>query len=109
MSHKCASQQLNIAFITNPVFTLNLMQAYEWALEMSKYMSRVKAGDAQTPEQTVQVMKHLQQYLMAHPPIAEDHFTEMMQLARKLGNEKLMEQAKVNKTLRIYRNIHLIR
>jgi hypothetical protein len=91
------------ASLTNPVFSLNLMQAYEWALEMSKYMSRVKADDAQSPEQTVQVMKHLQQYLMAHPPIAEDHFTEMMQLARKLGNEKLMEQAKASKTLHICR------
>ncbi|XP_021923306.1 uncharacterized protein LOC110831512 isoform X4 [Zootermopsis nevadensis] len=72
-----------------------LDKAYEWALEMSKYMSRVKADDTQSPVQTLQVMKHLQQYLMAHPPIAEDHFTEMMQLARRLGNEKLMEQAKV--------------
>ena len=61
-----------------------------------KYMSRVKADDAQTPDQTLQVLKHLQQYLMAHPPIAEDHFTEMLSLARKLANDKLLEQAKVN-------------
>jgi hypothetical protein len=72
------------------------MQAYDWALETSKYMSRLKADDAQTPEQILKVQKHVQQYLMAHPPIAEDHFTEMMQLARKLSNEKLLEQAKAS-------------
>ncbi|PNF42652.1 hypothetical protein B7P43_G01279 [Cryptotermes secundus] len=72
-----------------------LDKAYEWALETSKYMSRVKADEAQTPEQTVQVLKRIQQYLMAHPPIADDHFTEMVQLARKLNNEKMVEQAKV--------------
>jgi hypothetical protein len=79
------------------------MQAYEWALETSKYMSRVKADEAQTPEQTVQVLKHIQQYLMAHPPLAEDHFTEMMQLARKLNNEKMLEQAKASRPLHICR------
>ena len=63
-----------------------------------KYMSRVKADDAQTPDQTLQVLKHLQQYLMAHPPIAEDHFTEMLALARKLANDKLLEQAKASET-----------
>lgn len=89
------------------MLTLDLLQAYEWALEMSKYMSRVKADDTQSPVQTLQVMKHLQQYLMAHPPIAEDHFTEMMQLARRLGNEKLMEQAKVSKPLLVKRRLSL--
>jgi hypothetical protein len=79
------------------------MQAYEWALETSKYMSRVKADEAQTPEQTVQVLKHIQQHLMAHPPIAEDHFTEMVQLARKLNNDKMVEQAKVSRTLCVCR------
>jgi hypothetical protein len=79
------------------------MQAYDWALETSKYMSRVKADDAQTPEQILQVHKHVQQYLMAHPPIAEDHFTEMMQLARKLNNEKLLEQAKASTALSVSR------
>lgn len=85
-----------------------LDKAYDWALETSKYMSRVKADDAQTPEQILQVHKHVQQYLMAHPPIAEDHFTEMMQLARKLSNEKLLEQAKVAQA-RCQETIELIR
>lgn len=84
-------------------FHFNLMQAYDWALETSKYMSRVKADEAQTPEQILQVHKHVQQYLMAHPPIAEDHFTEMMQLARKLSNEKLLEQAKASTALSVSR------
>jgi hypothetical protein len=77
------------------------MQAYDWALETSKYLSRLKADEAQTPEQIMQVQKHVQQYLMAHPPIAEDHFTEMMQLARKLSNEKLLEQAKASSALHV--------
>jgi hypothetical protein len=64
-------------------------------------MSRVKADESQTPEQTVQVLKHIQQYLMAHPPLAEDHFTEMVQLARKLNNEKMIEQAKASRMLHI--------
>ncbi|GFG29294.1 hypothetical protein Cfor_02123 [Coptotermes formosanus] len=64
-----------------------------------------KADDAQTPEQILQVQKHVQQYLMAHPPIAEDHFTEMLQLARKLNNEKLLEQAKASTALSVSRKL----
>ncbi|KAK7791790.1 hypothetical protein R5R35_008808 [Gryllus longicercus] len=72
-----------------------LDKAYEWALETMKYMSRVKADDAQTPEQTLQQLTRLRQYLMAHPPVPDDHFQEMLALARKLANDKLLEQAKV--------------
>lgn len=68
------------------------MQAYDWALEAMKYMSRVKPDDTQNPEQSV---KQLRQYLMAHPPLTQEHFTEMLALAKKLNNDKLMEQCKV--------------
>lgn len=69
-----------------------LVQAYEWALEAMKYMSRVKPEDVQHPGQSI---KQLRQYLMAHPSPATEHFAEMVQLAQKLGNEKLLEQCKV--------------
>ncbi|XP_049785919.1 puratrophin-1-like [Schistocerca cancellata] len=72
-----------------------LDKAYEWALETMKYVSRVKTGEAATAEQGLQLLRNLRQYLMAHPPIAEDHFHEMLALARKLANDKLLEQAKV--------------
>jgi len=69
-----------------------LDKAYEWALEAMKYMSRVKPEESQNPETSV---KQLKQYLMAHPPLSQDHFTEMMGLARKLNNDTLLEQCKV--------------
>ncbi|XKL60218.1 hypothetical protein PGB90_001234 [Kerria lacca] len=69
-----------------------LDRAYEWALEAMKYMSRVKPEDVQHPGQSV---KQLRQYLMAHRPPATEHFTEMVQLAQKLRNEKLLEQCRV--------------
>ncbi|XP_046674250.1 puratrophin-1-like isoform X2 [Homalodisca vitripennis] len=69
-----------------------LDKAYEWALEAMKYMSRVKPEDAQNPEPSV---KQLKQYLMAHPPLPQEHFTEMLGLAQKLHNDKLIEQCKV--------------
>ncbi|XP_008488243.1 puratrophin-1 isoform X2 [Diaphorina citri] len=69
-----------------------LDRAYEWALEAMKYISRVKPEDQTSIEPTV---KQLRQYLMAHPPLASEHFTEMIQLAKKLNNDKLIEQCKV--------------
>lgn len=75
------------------------MQAYEWALEAMKYMSRVKPEEAQNPDHSV---KQLRQYLMAHPPLVTEHFTEMMSLAKKLGNDKLLEQCKVMSMLYLY-------
>ncbi|RZF45672.1 hypothetical protein LSTR_LSTR010395 [Laodelphax striatellus] len=69
-----------------------LDKAYEWALEAMKYMSRVKPDESHNSEQSV---KQLKQYLMAHPPLTADHFTEMLTLAKKLDNDKLLEQCKV--------------
>ncbi|KAF4522613.1 hypothetical protein B566_EDAN003595 [Ephemera danica] len=68
-----------------------LDKAYEWALEAKKYASRTETAGT---EQSVQALKQLQHYLMAHPAPCESHFTEMAQLARKLGNDKLAEQCK---------------
>ncbi|EFN78114.1 Puratrophin-1 [Harpegnathos saltator] len=36
-----------------------------------------------------------QQFLMARPPLPPEHFSEMMTLAEKLGNEVLLEQCRI--------------
>uniref|UniRef100_A0A023F1C1 Putative multidomain protein n=3 Tax=Triatoma infestans TaxID=30076 RepID=A0A023F1C1_TRIIF len=70
-----------------------LDRAYEWALEAMKYMSRVKpADDCQNPEPSVKQLRH---YLMAHPQPSPEHFAEMIALATKLDNDKLLHQCKV--------------
>nr|XP_034173569.1 uncharacterized protein LOC117601202 isoform X1 [Osmia lignaria]XP_034173579.1 uncharacterized protein LOC117601202 isoform X1 [Osmia lignaria] len=53
-------------------------RAYEWAQE-----ARL-AGE-----------RGAQQFLMARPPLPPEHFTEMMALAEKLGNEILIEQCRI--------------
>ncbi|KAG7187721.1 hypothetical protein KM043_016775 [Ampulex compressa] len=53
-------------------------RAYEWAQE-----ARI-AGE-----------RRAQQFLMARPPLPPEHFTEMMALAEKLGNEILLEQCRI--------------
>ncbi|XP_076623370.1 uncharacterized protein LOC143342924 isoform X2 [Colletes latitarsis] len=53
-------------------------RAYEWAQE-----ARL-AGE-----------RRAQQFLMARPPLPAEHFTEMMALAEKLGNEILLEQCRI--------------
>ncbi|XP_076678332.1 uncharacterized protein LOC143374237 isoform X2 [Andrena cerasifolii] len=53
-------------------------RAYEWAQE-----ARL-AGE-----------RRAQQFLMARPPLPPEHFTEMMALAEKLGNEILLEQCRI--------------
>ncbi|XP_015585908.1 uncharacterized protein LOC107263348 isoform X2 [Cephus cinctus] len=53
-------------------------RAFEWAQE-----ARV-AGE-----------RRAQQFLMARPPLPPEHFTEMMSLAEKLGNEILIEQCRI--------------
>ncbi|KAK9499403.1 hypothetical protein O3M35_002447 [Rhynocoris fuscipes] len=70
-----------------------LDRAYEWALEAMKYMSRVKPpDDSQNPEISIKQLRH---YLMAHPQPTQEHFTEMITLATKLNNDKLLHQCKV--------------
>lgn len=53
-------------------------RAYEWAQEARLASER-----------------RSQQFLMARPPLPSEHFTEMMTLAEKLGNEVLLEQCRI--------------
>ncbi len=66
-------------------------------------MSRVKpADDCQNPEPRVKQLRH---YLMAHPQPSPEHFAEMIALATKLDNDKLLHQCKVFFLIMI-RSIH---
>ncbi|XP_011861911.1 PREDICTED: puratrophin-1-like isoform X1 [Vollenhovia emeryi] len=53
-------------------------RAYEWAQEARLASER-----------------RSQQFLMARPPLPPEHFTEMIALAEKLGNEVLLEQCRI--------------
>ncbi|XP_043286023.1 uncharacterized protein Pura isoform X2 [Venturia canescens] len=53
-------------------------RAYEWAHEARM------AGERRS-----------QQFLMARPPLPPEHFTEMIGLAEKLGNDVLLEQCRI--------------
>lgn len=53
-------------------------RAYEWAHEARM------AGERRS-----------QQFLMARPPLPAEHFTEMIGLAEKLGNDVLLEQCRI--------------
>ena len=58
-----------------------------------KHMSPVKGDESQSSEPN---LKQLEQYLMAHPQPSLDHFNEMIALATKLDNDKLLNQCKVS-------------
>lgn len=60
-----------------------------------KLVSRVKTGEVRTSEQIGQLRKLVEQYLMAHPVVPDEQFAEMLTLAQKLANDKLLDQAKV--------------
>ncbi|XP_050525448.1 puratrophin-1-like isoform X2 [Daktulosphaira vitifoliae] len=63
-----------------------LDKAYDWALECMKYISE---------KHDTRNVKELRRYLMAHPSPTAQHFSEMIMLANKLNNDKLIKQCKV--------------
>ncbi|GAB6030421.1 hypothetical protein CHUAL_007297 [Chamberlinius hualienensis] len=72
-----------------------LDKAYEWALEAMKFVSRLKMDQCMTSDQLSCLMKHLHNYLDNHQPLGDETFVEMIELASKLSNERLLEQCKV--------------
>ncbi|XP_064467535.1 uncharacterized protein LOC135378435 isoform X2 [Ornithodoros turicata] len=76
---------------------LLLDQSYEWALDAMKFVSGMKMEDATTSEQLLELVKLLNDYLDDHPPLPENNFQEMLDLACRLGNTKLLEQCKTAK------------
>ncbi|EEC14298.1 hypothetical protein IscW_ISCW021426 [Ixodes scapularis] len=73
---------------------LLLDHSYEWALDAMKFVSSMKMNDASTPESLGQLMRLLQEYQEEHPALSEQSFHEMLDLASKLDNPKLLEQCK---------------
>lgn len=80
-----------------------LDRALGWALATAKTLSRTAqahgppgASAAASSACTVADWKQLQHHLMAHPPPEQAQLAEMLQLARKLRNDRLLEQCKVS-------------
>ncbi|XP_070386938.1 puratrophin-1-like isoform X5 [Dermacentor albipictus] len=73
---------------------LLLDHSYEWALDAMKFVSSMKMDSAATPESMTQLMRLLQDYQEEHPAPSEQNFSEMLDLASKLDNPKLVEQCK---------------
>ncbi|XP_034231702.1 uncharacterized protein LOC117639866 [Thrips palmi] len=73
-----------------------LDRALGWALDTAKTLSRTaQAQGPQGANATVADWKQLQHHLMAHPPPEQAQLAEMLQLARKLRNDRLLEQCKI--------------
>lgn len=51
--------------------------------------------NTESPDGILRQIRCLQDYSENHLRVPEDMFTEMLELAAKLGNEKLLEQCKV--------------
>ncbi|KAL4234273.1 Pleckstrin y domain containing [Mactra antiquata] len=69
-----------------------LDKTYEWALEAMKYVASMKMEHCATPEGLEKLLHSLELYLQEHPPISDDTFISMSDIAKKLGNDKLLEQ-----------------
>ncbi|XP_060080270.1 uncharacterized protein LOC132559667 [Ylistrum balloti] len=72
-----------------------LDKTYEWALDAMKYVASMKMEHCSTVEGLDKLLRSLQVYLRDHPMMKEETFISMMDLAKKLRNEKLMEQCRV--------------
>ncbi|XP_052232622.1 pleckstrin homology domain-containing family G member 4B-like isoform X3 [Dreissena polymorpha] len=69
-----------------------LDKTYEWALEAMKYVASMKMEHCATPEGLEKLLKSLELYLQEHPPIVDDTFSQMSDLAKQLNNDKLLDQ-----------------
>ncbi|KAG8230681.1 hypothetical protein J437_LFUL010758 [Ladona fulva] len=86
-----------------------LDKATEWSSEATKYLPRSgktlgmieshgevsgNGNDDRNMDQQLLQARQLRRYIATNPPLPEHHFTEMLTLAQKLGNDKLLEQCK---------------
>ncbi|XP_074646791.1 pleckstrin homology domain-containing family G member 4B-like [Tubulanus polymorphus] len=74
-----------------------LDKSYDWALRTMKYVSGIKIESDATVRSVLVTLKSLDIYLENHPYIKPEGFSEMLYLAEKLTNEKLLEQCKMAK------------
>lgn len=65
-------------------------KAYEWSLETGKFINRVKSDEGCSDAAAARI----QARLTAHPPLPDSHFSEVLALARKLENDRLVEQVR---------------
>ena len=57
-----------------------------------KYVASMKMESCATPEGLEKLLRSLDLYLQEHPPITEETFKHMSEIAHKLKNDKLVEQ-----------------
>lgn len=72
------------------------MQAYEWALEAMKVVGRVKSSGTATTEQVEAAAEAIGELLQENPPVSEETFAAMLDLATRLDNQTLLQQCKVS-------------
>ncbi|KAG8190535.1 hypothetical protein JTE90_004110 [Oedothorax gibbosus] len=83
-------------------------KSYEWALEAMRFVSNMGITNTESADGILRQIRCLQDYSENHLRVPEDTFTEMLELATKLGNEKLLEQCRVVK-LRCEETVELIK
>lgn len=74
-----------------------LDKVYEWALETMRYVSHMKVDSTTSIHTLATIMKRLDTYLQTHPYLEDDVFEEMINLATKLNNERLLSQCQTAK------------
>ena len=57
-----------------------------------KYVASMKMESCATPEGLEKLLRSLELYLQEHPPITDETFKHMLEIAHKLKNDKLVEQ-----------------
>lgn len=60
-----------------------------------KVMSRVKSAGSVTSEQAELALATIDRMLHDNPPVSDETFTAMMELAIRLDNQSLLHQCKV--------------
>ncbi|XP_035224946.1 uncharacterized protein LOC118197537 isoform X2 [Stegodyphus dumicola] len=74
-----------------------LDKTYEWALETMRFVSHMKVDSTTSVNALVTIMKRLDAYLEDHPYLEDAVFEEMLLLATKLNNERLLKQCETAK------------
>lgn len=87
-----------------------LDKIYDWSLETSKYINRLKLEDCASEEIANQLSNNIHQKISNHPHHIENYFLEISALMKKLNDEKLKElfrvaQARYGETAEAIRNV----
>ena len=75
-----------------------VLQSYEWALEAMKYVASMRMEHCASAPGLDKLLRSLEHYLQHHPPMSDDTFHHMMDMAQRLHNDKLLEQCRLAKT-----------